>query len=101
RAMKTQVEKIAGVPVHYAVVVDFNAFENVIDLIGGIEVNVLTPFVDSKYPIPGKENDLCGGDPEFTCRYETLVFEKGLTFMDGETALKFARSRNAEGDEGT
>lgn len=36
----------------------------------------------------------------FPCRYETLVFEKGPTIMDGQTALKFARSRHAIGDGG-
>ncbi|GAB4219505.1 MAG: hypothetical protein Fur009_6020 [Candidatus Microgenomates bacterium] len=31
----------------------------------------------------------------FPCRYETLVFKAGKTHMDGETALKFARSRHS------
>lgn len=36
----------------------------------------------------------------FPCRYETLSFEKGKTHMDGETALKFARSRHSLEDGG-
>jgi hypothetical protein len=45
---------------------------------------------------------MCGGnDPEFMCRYETLTFNKGVQKMDGATALKFVRSRHAEGVEGT
>lgn len=36
----------------------------------------------------------------FPCRYETVSFKKGLTKMDGETALKFVRSRHAENDGG-
>lgn len=43
----------------------------------------------------------CGGDPTFACRYETIHFEKGLQHMDGERALKYVRSRQSEGDEGT
>ena len=41
-------------------------------------------------------------DPEkaFPCRYETLTFDKGTVHMDGETALKFARSRHSEEDGG-
>jgi len=31
----------------------------------------------------------------FPCRYETLVFTKGKIHMDGETALKYARSRHS------
>jgi len=31
----------------------------------------------------------------FPCRYETLVFNKGKIHMDGQTALKYARSRHS------
>lgn len=36
----------------------------------------------------------------FPCRYEKLEFKKGLTHLDGATALKFARSRHAPEDGG-
>lgn len=36
----------------------------------------------------------------FPCRYEKLEFKKGLTHLDGITALKFARSRHALEDGG-
>jgi len=98
---KSVAEEIVGIPVHYAVVVDFDFFQKVIDELGGIEVDVETDFVDDRYPIKGREDDLCNGDPKFSCRYETVEFKKGLQFMDGGAALKFVRSRNAEGDEGT
>ena len=38
---------------------------------------------------------------EFPCRYEHLHFESGPLHLDGATALKFARSRHAVGEEGT
>jgi len=98
---KSSVEEIIGSPVHYAVVIDFVLFKDLIDEVGGIEVDVEDSFVDHRYPIPGRENDECDDDPKFLCRYETIEFRKGLQFMDGDTALKFVRSRNAEGDEGT
>ena len=93
---KSSVEKITGQPINYGVVIDFSGFKNIIDALGGIEVDVKNSFVDEKYPIPGKENDTC-----IPCRYETIKFEKGRVLMNGETALKFVRSRNAQGDEGT
>ncbi|HZE87165.1 MAG TPA: LCP family protein, partial [Methylomirabilota bacterium] len=37
----------------------------------------------------------------FPCRYEHLHFDKGPTHMDGTTALKYVRSRHAEGIEGS
>lgn len=98
---KANVEEVVGQPVHYVVVIDFEAFGRVIDVVNGIEVDVENGFVDEKYPIEGREDDECNGDIEFMCRYETITFTKGKQLMDGETALKFVRSRNAEGDEGT
>lgn len=98
---KETVGKILGIPIQYAVVVDFSSFKDIIDVLGGINVNVEKSFTDTQFPIVGKENDTCGGDPQFKCRYETIHFDKGMQFMDGDTALKFVRSRMAKGDEGT
>lgn len=105
--MKSVIEDMLGIPVHYTLVVDFDGFKEIIDEIGGVDVPVSVSFVDNKYPIPGRENDDCLESEkvaiveEFPCRYETVIFEKGLVHMDGNTALKFVRSRNADGDEGT
>jgi LCP family protein required for cell wall assembly len=93
---KNSVASITGIVPDYGVVIDFSLFKDLIDSMGGINIDVENSFVDEKFPISGKENDPC-----VPCRYEKIVFEKGLTKMDGETALKFARSRNAKGDEGT
>lgn len=98
---KASVNEVLGQPTFYAVVLDFDSFKSVIDLIGGIEVEVDKSFEDKLYPITGKENDFCGGDPEFKCRYETVRFEKGINQMNGDAALKFVRSRFAEDEEGT
>jgi LCP family protein required for cell wall assembly len=98
---KSVSEEIIGKPIHYFVLIDFDGFINVVDVVGGIEVDVENAFVDERYPIAGMENADCGGDPEYKCRYETVTFDKGPQFMDGERALEFVRSRNAEGDEGT
>jgi len=99
---KAEVSSIVGQPIHYALVIDFSKFEQLIDFIGSIEVNVETAFTDNKFPIAGRENDDCGDDdPHYKCRYETVHFDKGLTKMDGATALKFVRSRHAEDQEGS
>lgn len=98
---KKAVTDIAGLPIHYYLVFDFSSFTKVIDAVGGIDVEVENSFTDKRYPIRGKENDTCGGDRTFACRYEVITFTKGTTKMDGELALKFVRSRYSEGDEGT
>lgn len=98
---KSTVSGVLGQPVHYGIVMDFSGFKDIVDVLGGIEVNVENTFTDPMYPIAGRENDLCAGDPEFKCRYESITFTKGTQMMDGATALKFVRSRHAEGTEGT
>jgi polyisoprenyl-teichoic acid--peptidoglycan teichoic acid transferase len=98
---KASVEEVIGQPIHYAWVVDFSGFTKLVDLVDGVDINVETGFEDKKYPIAGKENDTCNGDTTFSCRYEDLVFEKGIQHMDGQEALKYVRSRYASGDEGT
>ncbi|MDH7476411.1 MAG: LCP family protein [Microgenomates group bacterium] len=97
---KAEIEAVVGQPIHYTLVIDFEEFKKLINFLGGIDVWVTNGFVDPKFPIPGKEKDPCNGDPEYKCRYETVRFNKGLNHMDGETALKFVRSRNAQGEEG-
>lgn len=98
---KATVEEITGQQINYAVVLDFSGFKKIIDVLGGIEIEIDNLFTDEKYPIAGRENDLCNGDLEYKCRYETVRFDKGITHMNGDTALKYVRSRNASGDEGT
>lgn len=97
---KAITEEIIGQPIHYAFVIDFEGFENLIDSIGGIDFVVDKGFIDKLFPIEGKENDLCKGDPNLSCRYQTIEFKAGLQHMNGEKALQYVRSRNAEGDEG-
>jgi len=120
--LRNQLEVVLGIPMHYHVIVTFDIFENVINILGGIDINVERSFTDYAYPIEGKEGDLCGKTQEeadkifkeaeekeldketvalntFTCRYETLKFEQGLQKMDGNTALKYARSRHGDNGE--
>lgn len=57
---KTIMGNILGIPIHYALRVDFRGFVQAIDAIDGVEVSVENSFDDYLYPIQGKENDLCG-----------------------------------------
>lgn len=117
---RASVEKVIGQPIDYVMKIDFNGFVKAIDMIGGLDIKVDNVFDDYEYPLTGKETDLCGrneteiatlsaqiatgsaNDLElFPCRYEHLHFGSGLTHMDGITALKYVRSRHAEGPEGS
>jgi len=85
-----------GLPIHYTAVINFTIFKETIDLVGGVDIDVNPGFIDPTFPIPGKENAM-----PVSNRYETLVFATGSAHMDGDTALKFVRSRHSIGDEGT
>lgn len=89
------VSDVVGVPVHYYAVVDFRLFEEAIDILGGVEVTVENTFDDFYYPVEGKEN------APLSERYETVHFEAGPQVMNGETALKYVRSRKGNNNEGT
>ena len=95
------VSDMIGLPIQHTLVFNFLGFEKIIDLVGGITIDVPLAFTDKEFPIVGKENDTCDGDEKFTCRYEALSFNKGVQQMDGSRALKYVRSRHAVGEEGT
>lgn len=98
---KTITSEVTGQPIQYGAVVDFTSFKDIVDALGGVRVDVENGFTDKLYPISGRENDTCGGDPTFSCRYTTVTFNAGPQLMNGDTALEFVRSRHAEGIEGT
>ncbi len=57
---KTVMGNILGIPIHYALRVDFRGFVTAIDALGGVDVIVDKQFDDYLYPIQGKEDDMCG-----------------------------------------
>lgn len=99
--------QVTGLPVHYAVLVDFDGFKKAIDLVGGVEVEVKKGFTDEKYPIEDKGQGLRVegqgtneiGQPTGAPVYETVKFEAGWQHMDGDTALRFSRSRYSNDPE--
>jgi len=93
---KAAVSEIINQPIHYAALLDFSGFETAIDIVGGLDLNVPHGFIDKKYPLPGQETAPVESD-----RYKVLQFYPGQQHMDGPTALKYVRSRYAEGEEGT
>lgn len=95
-AISQALSDILEVPIDYYVRVDFEAFKNIINKIGGIEVNVEKTFDDYSYPAEGQEEN-----PDYNSRYEHLHVEKGWQKMNGDLALKYARSRHGNNGEGS
>ncbi len=82
------IENTFDINIHYYVRVDFKAFEEVVDEVGGVNVNVARSFIDYMYPAT---ND----------QYRTVAFDQGIQKMDGQTALIYARSRHGSNGEGS
>jgi LCP family protein required for cell wall assembly len=74
-----------GIPIHHYVRINFTAFETLIDEIGGIDIYVENAINDRSYP-----DENYGYDP--------FYLPAGQQHLDGETALKYARSRHGTGD---
>lgn len=89
------VSNILGIPIHYFVAVDFDGFKEIIDKVGGVDINVPNAFTDRTYPAGECINNGPG------CGYITVHFDTGNQHMDGTTALEFARSRHGNNGEGS
>lgn len=66
---------------------NFSAFEQLVDAVGGLRIDVPRAIVDTQYPT---EN----------YGVMTIRFEAGMQHMDGKTALIYARTRHADDDYG-
>jgi LCP family protein required for cell wall assembly len=79
------VRALTGLEIDHVVVVDFDAFKDLIDALGGIEVTVPAPVLSKPFDCPySKER----------CRdWEGWRFAKGRQHMDGRRALAYSRIR--------
>lgn len=82
------ISELFDLPIHYYARIDFKAFEEIIDEVGGITINVERPFTDSEYPAANFQ-------------FQTVTFKKGEQTMNGERALIYARSRHGNNGEGS
>ena len=79
---RSVISSTLNMPIHYYVKVDFAAFKEIVDIVGGVSVVVDQSFTDYTYPTLDK-------------KYQTISFAAGPQLMDGDTALKYARSRHS------
>ena len=74
-----------GIPIDHYLLIDFQGLINIVDLLGGIELDVPKAIYDPAFP---------------TDDYGTFLFEldAGLQHLDGITALRYARTRSQDSD---
>jgi len=84
--MKQEVGTILDLPIHYYIGADFTGFKKAVDTIGRIDVYVDKDIYDPLYPAADM------------IHYQTFKISAGQHHMDGDTALKYARSRETSSD---
>jgi LCP family protein required for cell wall assembly len=84
--LRATLEQNFGVRVDRHMVVSFMAFEQGVDTIGGIEIDVPKPIRDPAYPMRSREGVMA------------IEFPAGRVQMDGGTALIYARIRHDSSD---
>ena len=86
------VREAFGFEVNHIILLDMTSFKNVIDALGGIEVDVRSPAV-THHECPYKSAEKCQ-------RWGGWRFGRGRQHMDGKRAQIYARIRNNELDPG-
>lgn len=83
-ALDDALEPVIGIPIHYHAVIDFSAFKQAVDALGGVTFNV--------------PEDLY--DPTIAWEYHNnpYIAKKGTQTMHGQQALLYARSRETSSD---
>ena len=71
-----------GVPIQYYLKTNFSGLKDIVDAVGGIDVNVKTLLLDTEYPCDDNQYKVCG-----------LRIEPGQQHMDGTRALQYVRCR--------
>jgi LCP family protein required for cell wall assembly len=80
------VEAFLGIQIDYYAAVNFDAFTEVVNQIDGIDITVPEAIDDPNYP------DRCYG-------YDPFKIDEGEQHLDGEMALKYARTRATLGGD--
>lgn len=76
-SLETTVENYMGVKINYYAMIDFTAFQEAVNAVGGIDVNLKEPY----------------SDPTMRIGRKVLNLPAGPQHLDGATALGYARSR--------
>ena len=86
------IEALTGLKINHVAIVDFNQFREVIDEIGGVDINVPKPIWSNKFD--------CPFDAAKCRTWNGWHFKKGPQHMNGKRALIYTRIRENRLDPG-
>jgi LCP family protein required for cell wall assembly len=84
-ALRT-VKQLTSIDLNHVAFVDFDRFKELVDAVGGIEVNVPRPILSNRFDCPLKTAAQCASWPGWR-------FGRGMQHMDGRRALIYSRIR--------
>ncbi|MGB7341930.1 MAG: LCP family protein [Phototrophicaceae bacterium] len=83
--MRRTITRNFGMTVHDYMAVDFQAFIDLVDAVGGVEVETTYTINDQQYP-------------SMNYGYDPFYLPAGKNFLEGYDALRFARTRHGDSD---
>lgn len=92
-----EIESLSSIPIHHTLTFTFTEVAEIIDLLGGVEVDVPEGFVDELFPRPDVD---VTQETDPAILYQRVEFVPGKQVMTGERALQYIRSRHSLGSQG-
>jgi LCP family protein required for cell wall assembly len=83
--LKAILGNLYGLDIKYFVEVNFDGFRQVVDQMGGVTINVQMPVTDDRFPSVNQS-------------LRRIYIPSGIQHMDGNEALRYARSRHGSND---
>ena len=84
------VRQFTGIPINHVIVLNFDGFKELIDAMGGVEIDVPKKILSNKFDCPYKAARCA--------EWDGWRFEKGKQTMDGRRALVYSRVRTNQLD---
>lgn len=93
------IQEVTGLQIQHIVPVHLSTVAEVVDAMGGVDIDIERSFEDKKFPREGVD---VAKERNPNVLYETISFAKGVEHMSGNRVLQYIRSRQSTDEvEGT
>lgn len=92
RLARLTIEQDYGISIDRYAWIGLDGFANVIDTLGGVDIDITHPVVDDTYP----DDSGVGSDPNNPYAYTRLYLAPGPQHLTGKQALQYVRTRHSD-----
>lgn len=89
--IKDKFQQLTGQSIDHVVVFSTDNLIRFVNLIGGVDIELETGFIDTQYPNP----DYIKDPNSSVTKYKTVEFKSGLIHLDSSNITEFVRSRKS------